>query len=150
MKKITKNLAVKMTFTALAILMLASGLQSCKKAKVRKGVEGTWKVQSITFNGVSWEEEMGEGYEYNGTWVFNDCSSKDNESGLCTCDVTTTITFPDGTVSDPENGSISYKILDKGESILFEEEIMKIDLSDDVLILTSTDLDSPVQVTLIQ
>ena len=127
MKKVTKILAI-----LVAVVVVTS---SCSKSTARKNIAGTWIIDSITQNGV--DPYTSQGATYNGNYTFGECSSSDNEDGLCTGTFALTVFFQGS--SSSWDDIFNYQILDKGEMMAMGGDIMLLDVDDNNMTLSSDD-----------
>jgi hypothetical protein len=122
-----KNLKMrsKILIMCLSVIAMSLIVVSCKKTKVRKGVEGTWNIESLTANGEAYPGTI------EGTYTFGNCSSSANRKGECI--VTTDITFTLNGGTNTETSTFPYRVLKKGERILMDDAEAQVEVTDNTL-----------------
>lgn len=119
--------------TAILLFTLSFSLTSCDKDKhkVRKNIDGDWKVTNVTSNGNPLYDSV------EGTYSFGDCSRKNNRKADCRLNIELTITL-DGE-GGTSSSSTTYKVLKNGNKVLLDDSEFEIDLQGDAMILTNRD-----------
>ena len=90
---------------------------SCKKAEVRKGIEGEW-----IYNGYDCSCGNPSQFSGGGTTIYNfgECSRKENKEGVCILTVNDTIEY-------------TYQIINKGTELTYRNATYSIYLDGDNL-----------------
>lgn len=91
---------------------------SCKKAEVRKGIEGEWILKSME---TSWNDRndfIGTGIA---VWDFGSCSNKMNRKETC--------------IMTKYNYEHFYKIVKGGKKVIIDETTYNVDINWDNMVL---------------
>tara|TARA_B110001469_G_C9532255_1_gene264539 strand:+ start:168 stop:572 length:405 start_codon:yes stop_codon:yes gene_type:complete len=101
---------------------------SCKKAEVRKGIEGLWKIEKFTYN------IQYPGGIVSGTYEFFDCSRKENKEVDCIVSRTFVPFFYDS-IYPERTQSYSFQVINRGKEITIGKTKYRVDLNDYELVL---------------
>ena len=126
--KTMKTMKITLLFFLTALILFPS----CKKAKIRKNIEGIWTFESLTVNA------QNDSRDISGTYTFNKCSSKDNRKGNCTVNQDLTISVS-GSTPETTRNILKYRVLKKGERILLDDTEYSVSIEDSKMTLTSDD-----------
>lgn len=118
----------KALFLSLIALVFVLGVSSCGKANLRKDLDGSWTLNTVTVNGQDIYAAMGA--SITGTWIF-DKKSK-------TCSITMTMSYP-GTPDQTSSDNVTYTVEDK-ETIMLDGDLTQVkSVSSSALVLSYTD-----------
>ena len=104
------------------IMLTALSITSCKKQKVLKSISGEWTIEDIIEDGAS--IFTSDNVLNKGTINFGDCNEKENKNTECQATLAYDLTIlGKDTIF---NSVINYKIIEKGDEILFGD--LKMDI----------------------